>query len=1289
MDGKITYHQQVTYCGKPRCRKCREGIGHGPYWYSYQTVNGQTTRTYIGKTLPLAVQAALGTVPPSIGDSDMAVNYSPLSAADPGTSMIRIWTLGQFRIDRSYHQQWSPVTDSAWQQHNVRSLLAYLICSPERRASRSQIIAALWPTLEIGMASSRLNKTVQNLRKVLGHPAVDAGSMQGDAFRVGALPLLVDGEWLSLANQEHIWIDADAFEERSVAFLGDKAHYEHGEQRAASDVSVDSLQHERVLREVVTLYSGNFLPEEQVSEWVITRRQVLRRHWIEFLLELVDLYTTRGASSSAIDILDRLLASDPTNEPAVQRLIVVLSHLKRRGEALRAYQSFADVLQREYAAVPSEETRAFYEAVRRGNALPERVTDPLAPAAVGATATLAPDRRSVARGFPLESIGRSNQSPLVGRTHELATMHELLLEVEHSAQLQSVGRYKPSGIPLDTQRRPQCLLVMGETGIGKTRLAEEMSREAQKRGWTIVWSRLFTQESSIPYRLWTDALRKILNLGTGLLPVLDPYLLQPLLSFLPALREFMPQTILDQAPSLLAFTPEQEQLRLWEAIGNLFKTISEHTPLLLVLDDIQWADGSSHELLGYLARHLHGYPVLFLATCRDTELPKRPPHPLRKLVFHMQREHTIKTLNVDPLTSEQIALLVSSTTALPEDKVKHIQDHAAGNPFFAEELARSTPPVLPMTVTAALDNRMEKLSKPCRQLLGNAAVLGGSFKFPVICAMEVGSELADDDIVLELLEEALLAGVLTDEGTGTRITYHFWHPLLVSHLYEDLSGIRKARLHLRAAEVLRRIHQRDEEEAAATVTYHLVKGDAESSQIAYYAELAGNRAYSVFAYSEAEHLYGLAVEHMEQVQQNNSQAHLASLLERFAECMMVRGHFARARHLYERVLKLRAQLPAPAEDSQYEAQLQSLLWGEIGLTWRYTGDNTHAWEAFERSEQVLRDVGVIGGPAWARLYYLRSNFYKAEGRYAEALRVAQEALTLYEQQQKQSIVPSAPVMHTTSFQRTLEGNPINLGRTYRLIGTIAEAMGQLTTALTHQGKALALYEQYGEKRQIAHLSCDMGYTYLKKGKYEQAQAELRRSHSLAESIGDEPLLSLVYSDWGKLAAATGELNEAEDWYRRALELAEALTKDSEYISLWSAGLAAVLQALGKSAEAVQFITRAWKTGRAMHNSPCIGQALVTLGNIRIAQAIGAEDLPAVQKRLLRHAREDIQRALTLDELEVETRISGQLALAHITLLQGQRELARTEIEQALGEAQRYEQAHVETQARRLLEQVNV
>src|SRR5258707_3119771 len=127
--------------------------------------------------------------------------------------------------------------------------------------------------------------------------------------------------------------------------------------------------------------------------------------------------------------------------------------------------------------------------------------------------------------------------------------------------------------------------------------------------------------------------------------------------------------------------------------------------------------------------------------------------------------------------------------------------------------------------------------------------------------MEAGGPDADEDIILDLLEEALQAGMLTEEGSGTRITYYFWHPLLVSHLYDSLSAGRRASLHRRAAKVLCQLYQGSEEEGAAAIVYHLVNGGAESPQIAYYAEPAGNRAHSLSGYSEAEQQYRLAVQH--------------------------------------------------------------------------------------------------------------------------------------------------------------------------------------------------------------------------------------------------------------------------------------------------------------------------------------------------------------------------------------------------------------------------------------------
>ncbi|HEY7420040.1 MAG TPA: DUF6788 family protein, partial [Ktedonobacteraceae bacterium] len=131
MNSKVTYHQQVSYCGKPRCRRCREGVGHGPYWYAYQTVEGRTTRTYIGKQLPPEKQAELD------GQRE------PLSAQarEREQSTIRIYTLGQFRLERRAGRnapEWQTVTDATWQHQRVRSLLACLVSNPGRKLGREQ-----------------------------------------------------------------------------------------------------------------------------------------------------------------------------------------------------------------------------------------------------------------------------------------------------------------------------------------------------------------------------------------------------------------------------------------------------------------------------------------------------------------------------------------------------------------------------------------------------------------------------------------------------------------------------------------------------------------------------------------------------------------------------------------------------------------------------------------------------------------------------------------------------------------------------------------------------------------------------------------------------------------------------------------------------------------------------------------------------------------------------------------------------------------------------------------------
>src|SRR5207302_5777333 len=125
-------------------------------------------------------------------------------------------------------------------------------------------------------------------------------------------------------------------------------------------------------------------------------------------------------------------------------------------------------------------------------------------------------------------------------------------------------------------------------------------------------------------------------------------------------------------------------------------------------------------------------------------------------------------------------------------------------------------PGLPQTIAAALDSRLQRLSSACRQFLSKAAVLGSSFDFHLISALETGTTSNDEDLVLDLLDEALHSGVLIEEGTGSRITYSFWHPLLVSHLYSALSATKRSRFHRRTAEVLRQMYEARADEVAAT-----------------------------------------------------------------------------------------------------------------------------------------------------------------------------------------------------------------------------------------------------------------------------------------------------------------------------------------------------------------------------------------------------------------------------------------------------------------------------------------
>lgn len=1379
MNGKVTYRQQYTRCGKQRCRKCKEGAGHGPYWYAYWSENGRTISKYIGIHAPADLDASKQEMISSSEKAEAKIkplvsSLRPLSSRTslpepveqegrkktrvlPETvdsqALLRVYLLGQFRVERKEGNGWQSVSNRTWQRRRARALLGCLLSQAGRRMGREQAMEALWPELDIETAANRLNGAVHELRQIL-----EPGLERPASSRL----LRLERDILILADSSEIWVDAEAFE----ALLN------------RANTTDDPVLLEQLLEDAWSLYEGDYLLEELYSEWAAARRESLRRSWMGLLLNLAELRAKRGALTSAIEPLDRLLTADPTHETAVRRLMILLTQLDRRGEAIRAYERLATILKRDYESEPLPETVELYKALRQGQIQVARTQhDPLTRISSGQS------RRGGERGLPFtqQAIanagseekttnplaawqqlprpalppGRHNQSPLIGRERELESIRQILLAIHALPAFENDGEIRKTGTPDQRHRLAHFAMIMGETGIGKTRLAEEVSQIAHTLGWRVAWTRAYEQEGTIPYRLWTDILRSLLQDipldqltsmfegKTGQVPgsgSLNPAAtaqakLARLASLLPELA--VPQASSLQPDRLTTLTaPEQERFHLWEAVLSLLNALNQSAPLLLVLDDLHWTDDSSLELLAYLARHQQNERIMLIGTCRDIELA--PSANLRALLNDLRREGVLVTFPLQPLTQNQIARLISH---LPHELVMSIQSQAGGNPLFAEELARfseamqgesgnnghyparitegtigpgamSHSVTLPETIAAVLERRLSKLSSECQALLSKAAVLGGSFEFSLLVRV-TGEAGNSEDSTLDLLEEALRSGLLTEEVNGSRIVYHFWHPLIVSHLYERLSAARRAQLHRRTAQALIDLHVGNEAKEAAAIAYHLDKCGQDKEKLAAYAEIAGNQAIALSAYPEALHYYHQALEALKSctLEEKRDPMHLANLLECMAECNAMQGNFAEARQQYAQVLQLHeaqqkdASRFASREEflawQQEEAQVQGMIWRAIGKSWRYIGEYRQAHECAERGRQVLRAAGITSGAAWACLQNLDGGVYWAEGNFAEARRYMKESLDIQEEVMRsiqendagrkayQEKMP-APLM--THSRRALLGDPLELAKAHESLGVVAASIGQYTESLQHLQTALTILEKHDLIGVMSQTCGNLGAVYAMKTEHTIAIMYFKRALELAERTGDIPSKVLVTGNLGDVAAHIGNLTEAATWLTDSLVLAEQIS-DKDHTSWALIALATVQQDLGNMREALENIRRSLATGRSVKSTVRVGFALVALADWRVACATLLRNLEPDKadeeeyQRLLRAARAAIERVERLEDIDTETQCTGQVVLTAIYYLSGELEQAQQQALKALEEIRQSEMMHLIGRAQRLLGEI--
>ena len=413
------------------------------------------------------------------------------------------------------------------------------------------------------------------------------------------------------------------------------------------------------------------------------------------------------------------------------------------------------------------------------------------------------------------------------------------------------------------------IFIAGEPGIGKTRLGQEMATYARLRG-ARVWSgEARERESGIPYGPFAECFR----MARGDLPDED---WADIASRWPELAKVIPG--LDtRAAALTALPPEQERVRLFEQVAQVLANWAARFPIILILEDLHWADTSALELLHYVARVARGERILLVGTYRDVEVGT--DHPLPGILAEMNRQRLSDRILLRRLDAEAVTAIV--TAAFDEEigrtLVGMVQQETEGNPFFVEEVLKDLVETgviyradgrwarrpqlgmrIPESVREAVGRRLNRLSDPCRQTLTVAAVVGRDFPFDVL-RVAAGR---DEEDLLDDVDEALAAQLIHPRGGRAREdAYTFQHALIRETLYDALNPRRRARFHRQVGEAYEQAYAQRLDQVVDHLAYHF--GRSEQSQaekgIRYNLQ-AAERAAAAYAHESAEILIRVALE---------------------------------------------------------------------------------------------------------------------------------------------------------------------------------------------------------------------------------------------------------------------------------------------------------------------------------------------------------------------------------------------------------------------------------------------
>jgi tetratricopeptide (TPR) repeat protein len=733
----------------------------------------------------------------------------------------------------------------------------------------------------------------------------------------------------------------------------------------------------------------------------------------------------------------------------------------------------------------------------------------------------------------LEALSRGR---LIGRANELGEVRELWQRAREGHGL--------------------AVLLSGEPGSGKTRLARELTIQAAVDGAFVLTGGCYEYEATTPYLPFVEAFRRWTREEKD-----DNKLRELLGDAAPQLAKLSPELVtrLGPFPENAQLAPHEERLLFFDAVAKVFANIARRQSLLFYADDLHWADHGTLWLLGHLLRQLRDERVLIIGAYRETELDRT--HPLAKSLVDWNRERLVTRIVLrrfnEAETGAQLDALLGEHVS--GDFAQAVHRETEGNPFFVEEVLKALIEkgsvrresgrwrrcdvdqlVIPQSVKEAIGHRLNRVSPETNEVLRVCAVLGKVFTFEDLTSTAEQNE----DALLDALDEATSAQLIS---AGSGESFSFTHDKIREVLYEELNPIRRRRLHRHVAEGLERNCERMPCAVEKLAHHYIQAGDHERGLR--YAKQAAAEAERVFAFDEAIAAYSRARDCAEALgliaEEAVVEEEMGKVYMLHAETALAAEHFERALELAkEPATRVRLQCLAAASlvttgvprGIDYVREALAVLDPEtnpletanaLSTEARFhhlAGRHKQARELLLRAAELVKPaadsdtISSFAAPMIAQIYCYIAGTYQHSGLFDEADRWARHAVEFGEK-------------HNVLFAQAAG---------MEFLGEDAVHKGNYEESLEFAQREIAVAEKLHSRERRAWVHYYAGQAHVFLNRVEQAVEEYERGIALGEMIGEKRVLALLNATLAISLATLGEYKKALDTATTNLESAVAI-----------------------------------------------------------------------------------------------------------------------------------------------------